>query len=592
MVLAGLCALLPITAEAEAKHGIAMYGEPALPPDFVSLPYANPDAPKGGTVVFGETGSFDSLNPLIRKGRVPWQLRFLVHESLMGRSYDEPFALYGVLAESVEADPEGWWVEFTLREEARFADGSPVTVEDVLWSYETIGTIGHPRYLGTWKKVAKAEATGPRSLRFEFTEANRELALIMGLRPIVKKAQWEGKAFDESGVADIPITSAPYQIGEFETGRFVSLVRNPDYWGKDVPFRRGTNNVDEIRMEFFADATAMFEAFKVGELSSLRETNSAKWAQQYDFPAVRDGDIVKTLIPHERPSGITGFVFNTRREVFKDWRVRDALIHAFNFEFINQALNGGTQPRIASYFSNSVLGMRPGPAEGKVRALLEPYASELLPGALEGYALPHSEGDERNRSNLRKAQKLLEAAGYTIQDGRLKSGAGIPFEFEILLKNSSSENEAIINIYASALARLGIEPKLSRIDSAQHKERTTNYDFDMTYYRRGLSLSPGNEQRLYWGADGVEAPGSRNYMGMASPAAEAMIDAMLTSESHADYLAATRALDRILTTGRYVIPIWHAPVSMLAHKKELKFPENLPIYGDWIGFLPDVWWME
>ena len=587
-----LSAVVGTGALAEGKHGLAMYGEPALPPDFVSLPYANPDAPKGGTVVFGETGSFDSLNPHIRKGRVPWQLRFLAYESLMGRSYDEPFALYGVLAESVEADPEGRWVEFTLREEARFADGSPVTVADVLWSYETLGTVGHPRYLGTWKKIAKAEATGPRSLRFEFTEANRELALIMGLRPILKKAQWDGKDFAASGIETIPVTTAPYQIGEFETGRFLSLVRDPNYWGKDVPFRRGTNNFDEIRMEFFADSTAMFEAFKGGELSTMRETNGAKWAEQYNFPAIRNGDIVKSIIPHERPSGITGFVFNTRQDVFKDWRVREALIHAFNFEFINRTINGGEQPRITSYFSNSVLSMAEGPATGKVRALLEPFADELLPGALEGYALPTSGGDDRNRANLKTAQALLEEAGYSIQNGRLKSAAGIPFEFEILLKNSSSENEAIINIYSSALARLGIAPKITRVDGAQHKERVTEYDFDMVYYRRGLSLSPGNEQRLYWGADGVVSPGTRNYMGMNSPAAEAMIDAMLSAPSHEDFLAATKALDRVLTTGRYVIPIWHSPISMLAHKKELKFPEKLPIYGDWIGFLPDVWWME
>ena len=582
---------VPLTAQAEPKHGIAMYGEPQLEEGFVSLPYANPDAPKGGRIVSGEAGSFDSLNPHIRKGEVPWQLRFLAYESLMGRSYDEPFTLYGLLAETIEVDPAGTWVEFQLNPAAKFSDGSPVTVEDVLWSYETLGTIGHPRYQGAWKKVDTAEAVGERGVRFTFNVEDRELALIMGLRPILKKAQWEGKDFAESGIDDVPISSSPYVIDDFEAGRFLSLKRNPDYWGADIPFRRGTNNIDEIRMEFYADSGVIFEAFKAGEIDTLRETNAGKWRDQYDFPAVQNGDIIKSVIPHKRPTGITGFVMNTRRDVFKDWRVRDAMIHAFNFEFINQTINGGENPRITSYFANSVLGMEAGPATGKVAELLEPFAADLLPGALDGYTLPVA-NNERNRDNINKATALMAEAGWTVQNGVMKNEAGLPFTFEVLLKNSSSENEAIMNIYTDALARLGISPNVLRVDSAVHKERVTEYDFDMVYYRRGLSLSPGNEQRLYWGKDGVEAPGTRNYMGMNSPAAEAMIDTMLTSESRDDYLAAVKALDRVLTSGRYVIPIWHNPVSYLAHKKELKYSERLPMYGDWIGFLPDVWWIE
>jgi peptide/nickel transport system substrate-binding protein len=330
------------TALAQPMHGISMYGEPALPPDFAHLPYANPDAPTGGRIVTGEVGSFDSLNPHIRQGSVPWQLRFLAYESLMGRSWDEPFALYGLLAESVEVDPNHMWVEFTLRPEARFSDGSPVTVEDVIWSYETLGTEGHPRYLNAWTRVASIEATGERSVRITFTEADRELALIMGLRPILKAAQWEGVDFTESGLDRIPIATAPYVIDDFEAGRFVSLRRNPDYWGADLPFRRGTNVIDEIRMEFFADGTAMFEAFTSGILTTMRETNAADWAENYDFPRVQSGEVVLSEIPHRRPSGITGLVMNTRHDQFADWRVREAMIQAFNFEFINQTLNGGT----------------------------------------------------------------------------------------------------------------------------------------------------------------------------------------------------------------------------------------------------------
>ncbi|SHH16778.1 extracellular solute-binding protein [Marivita hallyeonensis] len=577
---------------AEPQHGIAMYGDPQLPPDFVSLPYANPDAPTGGRIVTGEVGGFDSLNPHIPKGSVPWQLRFLAYESLMGRNYDEPFALYGLLAESIEVGPDRDWAEFVLREEARFSDGSSVTVEDVMWSYETLGTVGHPRYHGMWDKIASVEQTGERSIRFTFSEEDRELALLVGMRPILQKAQWEGKDFAESGVTEIPISSAEYVIDDFEPGRFVSLRRNPDYWGKDVPFMRGQGNLDEIRMEFFGDGTAMFEAFKAGVLNSNREFNADDWDNRYDFPAIDSGDVVKSVLPHERPSGITGFVMNTRNEAFSDWRVRDAMLHAFNFEFINETMTGSKQPRITSYYSNSVLGMRDGPAEGRVRELLEPFADELLPGALDGYELPVSDGTERNRANIRQAIALMEEAGYTITDGQMMTPEGEPFTFEIVLSQGSAENEAIIDLFTQSLERMGISPTVTTIDSAQYKERTNNYDFDMTYYRRGLSLSPGNEQMLYWGCDGVEAPGTRNWMGMCSPAAEAMIDTILNSRSREEFLAATRALDRVLTTGRYVIPIYQWNISRVAHVKELKYPEELPIYGDWIGWQPDVWWWE
>ncbi len=580
------------TAWAEPQHGIAMYGDPELPPDFVSLPYANPDAPKGGRIVTGEVGSFDSLNPHISKGSTPWQLRFLAYESLMGRNWDEPFTLYGLLAESIDVAEDRSWVEFVLREEAAFSDGTALTVEDVMWSYETLGTIGHPRYHGAWKKVASMEQTGPRSIRFTFNEDDPEMALLIGMRPILKKAQWDGKEFDASGIDEVPLSTAPYVIDDFEAGRFVSLKRNPDYWGKDVNFMRGQANLDEIRMEFYGDGTAMFEAFKAGALNSSREFNVEKWDTQYDFPAIDSGDVVKSVIPHERPSGMTGFVMNTRRDEFKDWRVRDAMLHAFNFEFINETMTGSKQPRITSYFSNSVLGMQDGPAEGRERELLKPFAADLLPGALDGYALPVSDGSERNRSNIRAAIDLMEEAGYTIKDGAMVGPDGEPFTFEILLQQGSTEEQSIIDLFTQSLERVGITPTITTIDSAQFKERTTNYDFDMSYNRWGMSLSPGNEQKLYWGCDGVENPGTRNWMGMCSPAAEAMIDAILQSDSRDDFVAATRALDRVLTTGRYVIPIYQWNISRIAHAKELKYSAEIPIYGDWIGWQPDVWWWE
>ncbi|MCP5088431.1 MAG: ABC transporter substrate-binding protein [Rhodobacteraceae bacterium] len=574
----------------EPSHGIAMYGTPALESGFSSLPYVNPGAPKGGKLVLGESGGFDSLNPFIQKGRAPWGVRSHVFESLLGRSWDEPFSLYGLLAESVDTGPDRDWVEFVLRSEARFSDGSPVTVDDVLWSFETLGTKGNARYLNAWRKIETAEQTGPRSVRFTFNTADRELPLILGLRPILRKADWEGRDFAESGL-EVPNGSGPYVIGNFEANRTISFLRNPDYWGRELAFNLGRHNFNEIRYDYFTDGSVIFEAFKAGELSLYREWNAARWTD-YDFPSLKSGAVVKSEIPHQRPSGIKGFVMNTRNPLFADWRVREALIYAFNFEFISRALNGGEQPRISSYFSNSALSMTNGPAEGRVRELLAPFADGLLPGALDGYALPESDGSERNRRNLRHATKLLKEAGWSVQEGVLRNSTGKAFEFEVLLKAASTENEAIINIYIDSLKRLGIKAAITQIDSVQHKERMTDYDFDMAFFHRLLSLSPGNEQLLYWGAEGVTRPGTRNYMGMNSPAAEAMIDTMLNARGQQDFVAAVRALDRILITGRYVIPIWHATRSNIAHKKELKYPEQIPMYGDWLGFLPDVWWYQ
>ncbi|MFV0244654.1 MAG: extracellular solute-binding protein [Qingshengfaniella sp.] len=578
-------------AIAAPQHGIAMYGQPVLPPDFVSLPYVNPDAPKGGRIVLGEGGNFDSLNPHILRGNAAWGVQTHVFESMLGRSLDEPFTLYALLAESVETGPNRDWVAFTLRPEARFSDGSPVTVEDVIWSYETLGSQGHPRFHASWAKVAVITQTGPRTIRIRFNTEDRELPLIMGLRPIFKKAQWAGLDFAASSMI-APIGSSPYPIAQVDPGRSISFRRNPDYWGKDLPLNRGRHNLDEIRYEYFADESVMFEAFKAGELTSFREPKPARWQTDYTWPAVTRGEIVKSEIPNRRPTGITGLVFNTRKPIFADWRVREALLLAFNYEFIAQTQAGPSVRRIPSYFGNSVLAMDPGPAEGRVRNLLAPFADDLLPGALEGYSLPVSDGTARNRQNIRQAQALLTDAGWTARNGILTNAAGQPFRFEILLRQGASEYQAIANIYVQALERLGIRPSITTIDPAQYTERTNSYDFDMTPYQRALSLSPGNEQMLYWGREGVAAPGSRNWMGMDSPAAEAMIDAMLNATDQEGFTAAVKALDRVLTTGRYVIPLWYSDLSRIAHARQLHFPDRLPLYGDWPGFQPDVWWYQ
>ena len=579
-------------AAAEPQHGIAMYGEPALPPDFVGLPYANPDAPKGGQIITANVGSFDSLNPFIQKGRVHWQLRYVIGESLMGRSLDEPFTLYGLLAESIETGPNREWVEFTLNPAAKFSDGSPVTVEDVIWSFETLGTQGHGRYRGFWGKVASLEQVGPGKVRFTFNTTDRELALLAGLRPILKKAQWDGMDFAESGLDVLPITSSEYVIDDFEAGRFISFKRNPDYWGDDIPFRRGVGNLDEIRMEFYGDETAAFEAFKVGSTNANREFNVAKWEAQYNFPRIDNGEVVKEVLSHSRPSGMTGFVMNTRSAQFSDWRVRDAMLEMFNFPFVNDAMTGGAQPRITSYWSNSPLGMSAGPATGRVAEFLEPFKDDLLPGALDGYALPQGDGTERNRAGTAAALAQMEAAGWTVQDGVMANQNGKPFAFEIVIQSGSSENAAMMDIFVQSLTRLGISATVSSVDNAQYRERTDAYDFDMTYYRRGLSLSPGNEQFAYYGSERADDEGGRNLMGVKSAAADAMIERLLTSESQNDFRSAVKALDRVLTTGRYVIPIYQWNISRLAQVRELRHPDYIPIFGDWPGWQPDVWWWQ
>ncbi|MCC6006895.1 MAG: ABC transporter substrate-binding protein [Rhodobacteraceae bacterium] len=566
-----------------------MYGDPELPPDFAHLRHVNPNAPRGGRIVFGESGGFDSLNPYILRGRAPWGVQTLVHESLMARNWDEPFALYGLLAETVETDSERSWVEFTLREEARFSDGSPVTPEDVLWSFETLAAEGMPRYANAWNRVTRSEVTGPRSVRFHFDRPDRELPLILGLRPVLSRAAWEGRDFARSGM-QMPVGSGPYVIESFEAGRNITFRRNPDYWGRDLPINRGQHNLDEIRYEFFADGAVIFEAFKAGEITSFRDGDAARWERGYDFPAARRGDVVRSEIGHSRPSGMAGLVLNARRPPLDDWRVREALIQAFSFEFINETVTGGRLPRITSYFSNAPLAMRPGPAEGRVRALLEPFADTLPPGALEGYALPVSDGSQRNRAGLRRASALLDEAGLVVDAGTLRDASGAPVRLEVLLEQGAGEILAVVEIYGEALRRLGIELRTTVIDPAQYRERIAVYDYDIMFNRWGLSLSPGNEQRLYWGREGVTLPGTRNYAGIDSEAVEHLIEALLNADDQEDFVAHVRALDRVLTAGRHVVPIWFSDRSFIAHRRDLRFPERIPLYGDWIGWQPEVWW--
>ena len=569
-----------------------MYDTPQLPHDFVSLPYASQSAQKGGVLRIGAVGTFDSVNPHIIKGRSPWQLRFWNYETLMGRSWDEPFTLYGLLAESIETGPNREWVEFTIRPEAKFSDNSPVTVEDIIWSYKTLGTIGHWRYRGLWKKIESIEETGLRKVKITFNEDNPELALLAGMRPILKKTQWDDINFENSSLETIPISTAAYVISKIKPGKSITMARNPSYWGNNLPFRKGTLNFDEISIEYFGDATVLFEAFKAGEIDIFREGNAEKWETQFNFPAVANKEVIKSEIPHGRPTGMRGLVMNSRRPVFSDWRVRQALIEAFNFEYINEAQNAGRQERITSYFSNSILGMKEGAADGDVLGLLENSDQTLLPGTLEGYKLPKGDGSQRNRANMKKALKNLNIAGFNVTDGKLLDSQGRQFSFSILLRQGAQEYQSIVEMYSTSLRRLGIDVKIELADSSQYWERIKKLEFDMAPYSRDLSLSPGNEQYLYWSSEYADVEGTRNLMGIKSPTMDDLLNKIMKSSSLRELQSITRAMDRLLMAGRYVIPIYHNGPSRIAHKSNLKYPDKTPLYGDRIGFFPDVWWKE
>lgn len=602
LVLLAVLSLLAPVAPARAQgsdapaHGIAMYGEPALPPDLVSLPYANPAAPRGGRLVLPEVGTFDSLNPYLQRGTAPWGVGLLTVEPLMVRSYDEPFTLYGLLAESVATDPARSYVEFTLREGARFADGSPVTVADALWSMETLGTRGHVRYRSAWSRVAGMRQTGPRSFRIDFTEPDRELPLIFGLRPILQRAQFDedagGRPFDVPSLEPL-IGSGPYVVDEVEPGRQITFRANPDWWARDLPVMAGQHNFEVIRWEYFGDRAVAFEAFRAGTVHVWREASAARWADSYDFPAVRDGRIRRLEIPHGRPSGMDGFVFNTRRPPLDDLRVRQALIQVFDFDRVNLLLTGGVEPRITSPFGNSPLAHEPGrPPEGLERALLLPYADSLPPGTLEGLELPPT-GPAHARRNLRTALRLLAEAGWAPNSaGRLTDAAGRALELAILIPLGRSDLDTLATAYAASLDSLGIAVRIESVDPAQFVARTNAYDFDITHIQRFMSLSPGIEQRLYWGREGVTQPGTRNLAGIDEPAVEALIATLTTAADRETFVAAARALDRVLMATRTMVPFWYAPVSRLAVDARLRHPERLPLYGDWTGFLPEVWWWQ
>ena len=570
----------------ELRHGLAMHDDPALPEDFTHLPYADPDAPQGGRLVRGERGGFDTLNPYAPQRRSVWAVRELVFESLMARSYDEPFTLYGLLAEGVSTPPDRSSVTFQLRPEARFSNGDPVTVEDVVWSMETLRDKATRSFNNMYKQVTRIDRLGERGVRFVFEEPNRELPLLMGLMPIFSKSAWEGKDFRRWGL-EKPIASGPYEVSTVEGERRVVFRKNPDYWGAHLPVNRGRHNLNEIEYIYFRDGGALWEAFTSGQIGYYPEGDPARWADAYDFPAALDGRVKRVEIAHERPSGLRGFVFNSRRPFFADRRVREAFALAFDFSWVNQRFYGGGYQRINSYFSGSSLGFD-GEAGASERALLDQAANGAAGEALlAGWRPPAGAGDGKNRRNLRKAGRLLTEAGWTVgDDGVLRNTAGKPFAFELLVNATSHERIGVI--FAEALQRLGVVVEVSLIDAAQYQERLGTFDFDMIVHYWYASLSPGEEQRYYWGAASADLNGTRNYMGVQDPAIDALISALIAAETRDEFEAAARALDRALSSGVYVIPFGYLTRDLVAHRSEYERPAYEPLYGR----RDEVWWRK
>jgi len=580
-----LVLVLTGSAQAEPSHGIAMHGTPKYPASFTRFDYANDRAPKEGEVRLAAIGSFDSLNPMIVRGTPAAGIRWHVFESLMGRAYDEPFSLYGLIAETIETPDDRSWVEFTLRPEAKFSDGTPVTVDDVIFSVETLRDQGRPNHKYYYGKVAAMEKVGERSVRLTFTEeGDREMPLIMGLMPILPKHVYEGQDFTRTGLTPM-IGSGPYTIGKVEPGASITYVRNPDYWGKDVPVARGHNNFDRIRYDYFRDANASFEAFKAGEYTLRIEDDPTRWATGYDVPAVKDGRIIREKIKLGTPSGMRALVFNTRRDLFADARVRKALGLMFDFEWVNKNLFHGLYARTQSYFDNSELSSASRPASPKEKALLAPYPDAVTPEIMAmGYVAPRTDGSGRNRAQMRDAMALLKDAGYAVADAKLVNAAtGAQMSFEILV--ASPEDERIALTFARNLERVGIDAKVRNVDSSQYQQRRQTYDYDMIFNFWSASLSPGNEQSFYWGSDSADTDGTRNYMGVKSDAVDAMIAAMLEARDREDFVAAVRALDRVLLSGHYVIPLYHAPHQWVARWQELEHPRVQPQF---VRF--DTWW--
>jgi peptide/nickel transport system substrate-binding protein len=558
-------------------HGIAMHGNPALPPDFSHLPYVNPEAPKGGVLKQAVTGSFDSTHPFIIKGQPATSVRTLVFESLMGRNWAEPFSLYGLLAQSIDVSADFSTMTFKLRPQAKFSDGTPVTSRDVLFSLGVLREHGRPNFRNYYAKVTGADAPDAATVIYRQTGNDRELPLILGLMPVLPEHAWHGKDFEATTLEPM-IGSGPYLMAEIKPGERIIYRRNPQYWGNDLAISRGLWNFDEMRFDYYRDNNATFEAFKKGLADIRIESDPARWATAYDFPAVADGEVLREKVDQHSPAAASGFVFNTRREVFADPRVREALVLAFDFEWANRNLFHGLYQRTQGFYSGSELSYAGRPASAREVELLGDAARRIAPAILDGtYRAPVSDGSGRDRKNLGRALKLLGEAGWTIRGSELVNESGSPFAFTLSI--ATRDQEKIALHYQRTLRQIGIAMTVRLVDSAQFQRLQRDYDYDMvpaTWYN---SLSPGNEQAFYFGSAGRTVEGTRNYPGIADRAVNRLIDALLRASTREDLVAAARALDRLLVNGHYLVPFYNAGGQWLARRKHIHRPDRVPLQG-------------
>ncbi|MFA6280052.1 MAG: extracellular solute-binding protein [Bdellovibrionales bacterium] len=569
VVLGGLAAFPP-AAFAAPQTSLAMHGMAKQAEGFTHFSYVNPEAPKGGVLRLGVVGSFDSLNPFIVRGTVPQSPAFglfasvAVYESLMARSWDEPFALYGLLAQSVEVPEDRSSITFHLNPLAKWSDGQPVTADDVLFSFTTLRDQGRPNHRTYYKKVDKAEKLDALSVKFSFKREasgawDREMPLIMGLMPVLPAHDWADRPFNQTTLR-LPVASGPYRITKVDAGRSVTLTRNPDYWGRDLPSQKGMYNFDEVRIDFYRDDSIALQAFKAGAFDLRREPDPKKWARAYEHPAVKDGRIAKERFVHKRTEALSGFILNTRRPLFKDVALREAVGLAFDFDWINRTLFQGLYKRSQSFFPNSELAANDGAAD-------------------------ESGGEDAQREQLLKAAALLKKAGYAMRGESLYSPAGEAVAFEVMLSDPAEEKVALE--WARGLKRLGIEARVRTVDSAQYQARLNGFDYDVTTGRWFNSLSPGNEQMFFWGCAAAKQNGSRNYAGVCDPVIDALAAAIPAARSRQALVEATRALDRKLMAGHYVVPFYYLGADQVAYwQARFAHPATTPLYGP----ILESWW--
>ncbi len=573
------------------SHGIAIHGEPGYPQDAAHLAYADPRAPKGGQVRYGAQGTFDSLNPFILKGNKAAGLG-QVFEALTESTFDEAASEYGLLAESIEYPEDRSAVTFTLRPQARWHDGRPVTAEDVVFTFEILKEKGLPFYAFYYHDVVKTEVLGERKVKFTFRSANnRELPVIVGQMPVLPKHWWANREFDRTTL-ERPLGSGPYRIESFEPGRQITYRRVEDWWGNELWLNRGRHNFATVRYDYYRDATVLFEAFKAGSFDVRIENTARNWATGYDIPAVHSGAIRREDLKHERPAGMQCFSFNIRREMFRDRRVREAIATMFDFEWTNRNIFYGYYTRNTSYFSNSELASSGLPSKEEL-ALLEPLRKQF-PGTIpdevfaQEFRLPTTDGSGEIRGLARRALSLLKEAGYEVKDGKMVHAASSrPLSFELLLADAVFER--IVLPYRQNLQRVGIDMRVRTVDTAQFKERSDSFDFDMMSDGFGQSLSPGNEQRDFWGSAAADRNGSRNTIGIKNPAIDKLIDAIIAAEDRPALIVACRALDRVLLWGHYVVPAWHLGRSWVAYWNKFGRPATLAKYNP---VALDTWWID